>query len=109
MHMQAIDTRIHASGTRQAGTEEMAGSAEGRERLTLETPPERGNGRAGDDFQPDWLARPDLLRRRGRRVVAADPAEDAGIRLRRARRVFAPFTALPSLARPALNLRSRRR
>ncbi|MEJ2679030.1 MAG: hypothetical protein P8174_08155 [Gemmatimonadota bacterium] len=108
--MHAIDTRKHASGTRPASTEgEAAGSAEVRERVILETPPERGNGRAGDDVQPDWLARPDLLRRRGRRVMDADPAEDVGIRLRRARRVFAPFTALPSLARPTLDLRSRRR
>lgn len=60
-----------------------------------------------------WQSRHNLLRRRGGSDNAArDHAEGIGIRLRRQRRVYAPFTALPSLARAPFmltDLKRRRR
>lgn len=71
----------------------------------------RGNGGPGADGDGGpqavnavhWISRRDLLRRQNGSKPAAPPAD--GIRLRRRRRVFAPFTALPSLAREPFTLR----
>lgn len=82
---------------------------EGREVMDV-TGTARGNGRGGADGAmqqtdaPHWLSRHDLLRRPNG-SGPSDPTASGGIRLRRQRRVFAPFTALPSLAREPFTLR----
>lgn len=76
-------------------------------RATLRRDGRPGHRDPAGDTQADWLPRPELLLRRGRR--SNNIGRESGIRLRRARRVFASFSALPSLARPPLDLRPRRR
>lgn len=105
--MHAAETQIPLSGTQAAAGQRDAGAVAERQASAPGTGPEQGDGYA-DGQQAGWLARPELLRRRGRRVPGAAVAGDGCIRLRRARRVYAPFTNLPSLARRPLNLRSRR-
>jgi len=104
--MHAIETHLHTSGIRMAARLD-EGIDPAAVRASSE-PVAGDRGLAAAEGGPDWLARADLLRR-ARRVGDPESFRNGAIRLRRARRVFAPFTALPSLARPALSLRSRRR
>lgn len=108
--MHATHTPTRAAGTpayvMQEGT---IGPSEEREPLAPDAGLVEDEVQADDGTRADWCARPELLRRRGRRGPDPDPGQDSGIRLRRERRVFAPFSALPSLARPTPDLRSRRR
>lgn len=107
--MHAINIDIRAPGTLAPARRQEAVSLSGEEEPVAREAASSDGSHAPDEVQSDWLARPELLRRRGRRAARQDADPDAGIRLRRARRVFAPFSALPSLARPSLDLRSRRR
>jgi len=66
-----------------------------------------GDGLDGPDGRVAWGSRRDLLRKRS--GARADSLRTDGIRLRRQRRVYAPFSALPSLARTPFDLRKRRR
>jgi len=103
--MHATDTQ---TATRSAPAPSAPAPARGREDGGRGARPvARDDGRPSDGARPDWPPRPELLRRGGRTPAVATTG--AGIRLRRERRVFASFSALPSLARPPLNLRQRRR